>query len=270
MCHCQNGDQAAVQSYMAVDALMPVSLWKEVVMLFAANNVRSNFLGLGLLVLGALTAHAGNVTLSASPGGDAVYSWNSKYGPYGYTAGGEELNVGLNMGGQYGNDYTMGFMELPLTGLNAGLVEKVELRVYALGFDTYYGYGSAGLGWLDTTGRTLTGDVVADNLGSMHPAPGGWAIWSTDMPNWLPGWKAVDVTSQVLLDLNQGRGYSSFFLWGSRDTTGSIYAAEKSGLGPYLNATLAPVPEADQWALLMAGLSLLALRLRHNGGRNRA
>lgn len=239
-------------------------------MLFSASDVRSNFLGLGLWALGAMAAHAGSVTLSASPAGDAVYAWNSKYGPYGYTVGTDELYVGLYFGAPYGNDYTMGFMELPLTGLNASQVEKAELRVYALGFDTYYWYGSAGLGWLDTTGRTLTGDVVTDDLGGMHPAPGGWPIWSTDMPGWQPGWKSVDVTSQILLDLDQGHAYSGFYLWGSRDTYGSIHAAEKSGLGPYLNVTLAPVPEADQWALLLAGLGLMALRLRHNGGRNRA
>lgn len=228
--------------------------------------LRKTLLGLGLWALGGLAAQAGTVNLYATPAGDANYAWNSKYGPYGYTAGQEELSVGLYFGAPYGNDYTMGFMELPLTGLVGPEVEKVEIRVHALGFGTGYYYGSAGLGWLDTTGRTLTGDVVADGLGGMHPAPGGWAVWSTDMADWQPGWKAVDVTAQVLQDLGQGRAYSSFYVWGSRDTWGSIHAAE-SGLGPYLSVTLAPVPEADEWAMMLAGLGLLALKLRGNAGR---
>lgn len=228
--------------------------------------VRRALLGLGLWALGGLAAQAGTVNLHAAPAGDANYAWNSKYGPYGYAVGQEELSVGLYFGAPYGNDYTMGFMELPLTGLAGLEVEKVEILVHALGFGTGYYYGSAGLGWLDTTGRTLTGDVVADGLGGMHPAPGGWAIWSTDMTDWQPGWKAVDVTAQVLQDLDQGRAYSSFYLWGSRDSGGSIHAAE-SGFGPYLSVTLAAVPEADEWTMMLTGLGLLALQLRGNASR---
>lgn len=223
--------------------------------------IRGILLGLGFWTLGGLAAQAGDVNLYATPAGDANYAWNSKYGPYGYAAGQVELSVGLYFGAPYGNDYTMGFMELPLTGLAGQDVEKVEIWVHALGFGTGYYYGSAGLGWLDTTGRALTGDVVADGLGGMHPAPGGWAIWSTDMGDWQPGWKAVDVTTQVRQDLDQGRAYSSFYLWGSRDTGGSIHAAE-SGFGPYLSITLTPVPEAGEWAMMLTGLGLLALRLR--------
>lgn len=227
---------------------------------------RRALLGLGLLALAGLAAQAGTVNLYATPAGDANYAWNSKYGPYGYTVGETELVANLQFGGVYGNDYTMGIMELPLTGLTAASIEKVELLVYAKGFDTYFWYGSAGLGWLDTTGRTLTGDVVADDLGSMKPAPSGWAIWSTDMVGWQPGWKAVDVTNQVLEDLNKGRAYSSYALWASRDTLGSIYAAE-SGSGPYLRVTL--VPEADAWAMMLVGLGLLSLSVRRHAGRSR-
>lgn len=218
-------------------------------------------LGLGLGTLMGMTVQAQTVNLYVSPPGDANYAWNSKYGAYGYTTGGTALSVGLQMNGPYGNDYTMGFMEIPLAALTGRVVDKAELWVHALGFDTYYWYGSAGLGWLNTEGRLLTGDVEADDLGGIRPAPGGWPIWATDMPDWQPGWKHVDVTSEVQLDIAAGRAYSSFFLWGSRDTTGGISAAE-SGMGPYLNVTLAPIPEADTWLMLLAGLGVLSLLRR--------
>jgi hypothetical protein len=225
------------------------------------------------MVLLSLVAHtmvgaavqAETVLRYASPAGDANYAWNSKYGPYGYTAGADTLGVGLQMGGQYGNDYLVGLIEIPLHGLAGRVVDKAELWVYALEFDTYFWYGSAGLGWLDTGNRTLTGDVVADDLGNPPPGIGGYAIWSTDMPGWTPGWKSVGMTAQVQADLAEARSFSSFVLYGSRDTTGGIYAAE-SGFGPYLQLELQPIPEPQTWAMLLAGLGLLGLRLSSRRG----
>ncbi len=205
-------------------------------------------------------AWAGNsVTLNAPPSGDAGYAWNSKYGPYGYTVDGTELGVGLQMGPPYGNDYTVGIIEIPITALLGGDLLGAQLQVNTVGnFGTGYYYGSVAISWLDTGARTLTGDVVADGLGSLvSGGSGGWGVWSSDTPEGAM-LKQFDVTSAVQADLAAGRSFSTFVLNGSRDTYGSIYAAESgSALGPRLLAdTTAPVPEPSSWLMLLGGMAL--------------
>jgi hypothetical protein len=114
------------------------------------------------------------------------------------------------------------------------------------------------ISWLDTGVRTLSGDVVADGLGSIvSGGSGGWGVWSSDTPEGAM-LKQFDVTSAVQADLAAGRSFSTFVLNGSRDTYGSIYAAESGlTLGPRLLAdTTAPVPEPSSWLMLLSGMAL--------------
>ena len=100
---------------------------------------RLSAMSVACLVLSG-AAWAGNgVTLNASLGGDAGYAWNSKYGPYGYTVGGTELGVGLQMGPPYGNDYTVGIIEIPIAALLGGDLLGAQLQVNTVGnFGTGY------------------------------------------------------------------------------------------------------------------------------------
>lgn len=122
----------------------------------------------------SVAAQAETITLLTPSSGDATYSWNSKYGPYGYDSGGVTLGIGLAMGPPYGNDYTVSIFEVPIAQLYGKDVTSAVLVVDATGFGTNYYYGSASIGWLDTGSAVLTGDVVADGLGPAATArPGG-------------------------------------------------------------------------------------------------
>lgn len=220
---------------------------------------RIGLLSAALLIQGAALA-ANTITLHAPTSGDANYAWNSKYGPYGYTVGGTELGVGLYMGAPYGNDYTVGIIEIPIAALHGGDLLSAMLQINTVGnFGTGYWYGSVGISWLDTGSRTLTGDVVADGLGAIvSGGSGGWPVWNSDTPEG-PVLKQFDVRTVVQADLDAGRSFSTFVLNGSRDTSGSIYAAESGlALGPRLVAdTTAPVPEPNAVLLMLAGLAAL-------------
>jgi hypothetical protein len=194
------------------------------------------------------------------PAGDLNYAWNSKYGPYGYTQGGTDIGVGLYFGAPYGNDYTMGILEIAITDLQSSAPTAVELKVYSNGFGTGYFYGSAGLRWLDPGSTPVTGDPAADGLGPLLGGPSvEYELWNSDYGQ-PAGWYSFDVTAHVLADLTAGRDFTTFVLNGSRDTGGSIRTAEfGSGFGPQLAAT---VPEPRIWALLAGAAGFFLLR-RH-------
>lgn len=223
--------------------------------------MRVSKLGMRLVVMAAVgcasgTALAGSaVTLWATPSGDANYSWNSKYGPGGYTQGANELSVMLQMNAPYGNDYSVGLIEIPISPLHGGDLLSASLVVNTTGFSTNYWYGSAGLGWIDVGTKALTGDVVADGIGPLVGSPFiSWTLWDSDGSG-APAVKSFDVTDQVKLDLAAGRGYSTFMMSGSRDTYGGIYAAESGQGARLLASTTAPVPEPASWLTLLAGLA---------------
>lgn len=220
------------------------------------------FVVLALMTI-CVTAQA-TVTLYTPFAGDATYSWNTKYGPYGYTAGGTEMGVSLYMGAPYGNDYTVSIFMIPIATLADKTVLSATLQVDALGFDTGYYYGSAKIGWVDTGSKVLTGDVVADQLGAGISLSSNFTIWDSGVP-YTPGLKTFDVLSLVQTDLAAGRSYTTFVMHGSRDTWGSIYTAE-SGRGPLINAEVLgeTVPEPATIISLVAGAAGLLLRRRRS------
>jgi len=229
------------------------------------NTVRT----IGALAAAAalhLPLHAGTpaggygITLLAPPAGDSMYSWNSKYGPSGYSEGDMTLGVSLQMNAPYGNDYTQGIIEIPIGKLHGGSVISAELRVETTGFGTGYYYGSAGLTWLDVGASALSGNVVGDGLGAKVGPPAiYWTLWNSGTPGdtGAPALKSFDVTSAVQADLAAGRSFSTFVMSGSRDTYGGIYAAE-SGRGARLAVkSTAPVPEPATWWSMAVGLGVL-------------
>lgn len=197
--------------------------------------------------------------------GDAEYSWNSKYGPWGYNAGGNAIGTNLYMGAPYGNDYTIGVMEIPIVSLAGATVSSATLWVYSNGFSTGYYYGSASVGWVNTGSMTLTGNVVTDGLGPAAAAPSySWAIYNSDFGgdplhalNGQPGWRSFTVTDYLQADLNAGRAWSTFSVAGSRDTWGSLATAE-SGSGAYLVVSSNAIPEPSTYAAWAGALALAA------------
>ncbi len=197
--------------------------------------------------------------------GDAEYSWNSKYGPWGYNAGGNAIGTNLAMGGTYGNDYTIGVMEIPIVSLAGATVSSATLWVYSNGFSTGYYYGSASVGWVNTGSMPLTGNVVTDGLGPTAASPSAsWTIYNsdyegspTDPRNGQPGWRSFTVTTYLQADIDAGRAWSTFSVSGSRDTWGSLATAE-SGSGAYLVVSSNAIPEPSTYAAC-AGLLALGL-----------
>lgn len=207
----------------------------------------------------SVAAQAETITLLTPSSGDATYFWNTKYGPYGYDSGGDTMGVDLMMSLPYGNDYAVSIFEVPIAQLYGKDVISAVLVVDATGFGTNYYYGSASIGWLDTGSAVLTGDVVADGLGPAATAlPGGMAIYNSSEP-FVDGLKEYDVKSYVLADIAAGRSFSTFVMSGSRDTYGSIYAAE-SERGPRI--IVEAVPEPTGLTALAAGLAPLMFILR--------
>lgn len=212
------------------------------------------------LVAGSGLAFAGELTLVTPSEGDAQYSWNSRYGPYGYEVGGTAIGVGLSMGGSYGNDWTIGIVEVPIAPLAGHDLSSATLFLTSLGFGTGYYYGSARLNWQNFNGAT--GDVVADGRGAFGIGDYVADLWKSDWPHDGSGLRQFDVLQQVLSDLAAGRTYSTFTLSGSRDTFGGVVTAE-GGAGPYLIATgetLVPEPAATTAISLAAGAMLLRRR----------
>jgi hypothetical protein len=219
------------------------------------RGMRNGLIATAMILHG--TVGAATTTLFCAAEGDVSYAWNSKYGPYGYTQGADSIGVGLYMGAPYGNDYTMGIVEIPLAGLTALTLESAVLRAYSNGFSTGYYYGSAGMRWLDPGTVIPTGDPVADGMGPLLGSPSiEYLLWDGSQG---AGWYEFDVTSHVLTDLNAGRNYSTFVLNGSRDTGGSIRTAEYGGgYGPQLEVTT--VPETSTPLILLGGLLALLRR----------
>lgn len=229
------------------------------------RTIRLGFASIGLIVAACGPLHAQySFTLSTTPAGDATYSWNGTSGPIGY-AGGNSLDVGLSFG--YGNDYTVGIFMVPISALTPGSLNSATLHVTLNGFDTFYYYGSATMGWLDfgTSTPTLTGDVVADNLGpAAQGRPGGMLLYdSGGTPSGVPGVMSFDVLNYVSADLDAGRDYSVFVVSGSRDTWGSIMSAE-TGSGPYIVVDSA-IPEPSAYAALVGALALAFAAWRRAG-----
>jgi hypothetical protein len=67
------------------------------------NKMKKNVSLLSGLFLLLAGISMGSITLYSSSAGDAMYAWNSRYGSYGHTPGTNDMGVGLQMGGQYGN-----------------------------------------------------------------------------------------------------------------------------------------------------------------------
>ena len=226
---------------------------------------KNKFFAVTLFLFLSCSVSFGSLVLYTPASGDCSYSWNSKYGPYGYGAiGASTMGIYLDLGGTYGNDYTVAIMEIPISALTGQSLLNATLIVESTGFDTNYYYGSAQLGWQDTGTRTLTGNVVADDLGSMKPLPIGYKIWDTYTVPDGAGLKSYDFTTQVQADIDAGRTYSTFVLHGSRETFGSLYTSE-SGQGPRLVVT---IPEPATMVLLGLGGLLLRRRKHPTLGMN--
>ncbi len=214
-------------------------------------------------------ARAQNIfTLHTPAAGDAGYSWNSRYAGDAYEGVNAltlECSTSFYSGSPSDTQYAVGIFMIPISPLVSGTLFNATLHVASGGFsDWCYTYpATASIGWLDTGNMVLTGDVVADGLGPAAKArPGGMTIYNsgdTATYSGAPGPLSFDVTAYVQADLIAGRSYSTFVLSASRDTAGSLHAAE-SGMGPYLVASSSAIPEPSAYALL-AGLGAIGLSL---------
>lgn len=219
-----------------------------------------------IMIAGLAHAQGSLFTLSTTSSGDAGYSWNSRYGGAGYTeVGALTVNASTSFYAGVPSDtqYTVGIIMVPIAPLTGGDLFSATLHVTSGGFTNWWDYGTVSLGWLDTGTMTLTGDVVADNLGPAATArPGGLVIYNSDVAaSGDAGPRSFDVTSYLQADLVSGRTYSTFVLSGSRDTGGSIASAE-SGNGAYVTAYSSAVPEPSTYAAV-AGVAALAVAWRY-------
>jgi hypothetical protein len=225
------------------------------------------FVLLGAMIFISTVAKGDLITLYTPTAGDATYAWNSKYGPTGYSVGDMGIGIYLSMGGTWGNDHTVAIFEVPIAPLAGQTLLSATLNVNSTGFGTGYYYGSAQLGWLDVGSLTLTGDVVADNLGGPSGSlPNNWEIYNSDLGNGAAGVKSFDVASYVQADLAAGRSYCTFVLSGSRETSGTILSAENGITGPRIEAVTVPEP-ASIVMLLLGGLLITAFRNMRKAGK---
>lgn len=203
--------------------------------------------------------------------GDAEYSWNSRYGGDDYSGVGS-LSLGASTffysGYPSDTQYTVGIFMIPISALAGGELSAATLHVRSAGFDTYYHYGSASLGWLNTGTTALTGNVVADGLGPLAKSPPtGMTVYNSDFPASSTDGTLLsfDVRSYIQADLDAGRAFSTFVLTSSRDTYGSLYSAE-SGNGPMVVA-LSSIPEPGTYAAILGIFALAAAFRRARSSR---
>ncbi len=211
----------------------------------------------------ASNVFAGSLTTSTSAAGDGQFYWNSRYGDETYYGG---TTMGIDSyfwGGRDGNDYDVAVFEVPIAAFAGHVLDSATLLVHSNGFDTYYYYGDAKMGWLDVDGAT--GDIVADDMGmSAKSRPGNLGyIWDSDWGTGShAGPKVFDVLTCMQTDLAAGRSFSTFVLHGSRETIGSLQTAE-SGFGPSITATSKTfIPEPASMTLLTIG-GIALLRRKH-------
>jgi hypothetical protein len=222
---------------------------------------------LTLLPVASLAQGVHNLYASAS--GSAQWAWNSRYGPSGWATGGTSIGVGLQMNAPYGNDYTVGIFEIPIAPLlSTGALLNANLVLNSTGFGTGYYYGSAAIGWLDTTSYTLTGNPVTDGLnGPSQGVPNNFTLYNyydgAGPTDGTPQTLTFNVTSLVAADIAAGRSFTTFVISGSRDTYGGIYTAlAGSPSGPMIVATAIPEPSVYAVCAGLAALGLVILRRR--------
>jgi hypothetical protein len=148
-------------------------------------------------------------------------------------------------------------------------VTAATLEVDSLGFGCSWQDGSAYVDWLDLGAAPVTGDVVADGLGTATVVASesfrfffSYLFHPDDMGTSIPArMESFDVLAQVQADLAAGRAYSTFRLSGSRDTVGSFYTAE-NGNGPRIIATATPEPATMMSLLALGGIALMRRQKR--------
>lgn len=236
-------------------------------MIPCSTRIRLLVLSAALCLLGSVSLQAQTTFYLYTPtAGDANYEWNSRYSGEGYSGvGGSTINSSTSFYGGVPSDtqYTAGIFMIPISQLAGGSLYSAILHVTSNGFSYWWDYGTVSIGWLNTGSMTLSGDVVADGLGPVAKArPGGMKIFDAyDLANFSgdPGARTFDVATYIQADLDAGRNFSTFVLSGSRDTGGSLQAAE-SGVGPYVVASSSAIPEPSVLTVL-AGLGALGLAL---------
>lgn len=243
------------QSKHPMDRCFEPSNMKRILRRFAATLI-------AITCFNLVQAQGYTSTFYTPAAGDAQYSWNSRYAGDTYTGvGANTVGAGSTFysGTPSDTQYTVGIFMLPISALAGGELYSATLTVRSNGFSTWYYYGSASIGWLDTGSMILTGDVVADGLGpAAKSQPGGFQIYNSDIGGSAAAgnYYNYDVATYVQADLNAGRSFSTFVLSTSRDTSGSLHSAE-SGSGPML-VVLSSIPEPTTYAAL-AGVFALVL-----------